>query len=38
MTDVAEHDLSAEIEHLRVELEAWKTRAAAAEAAADTMS
>lgn len=35
MTDVAEHDLTAEIERLRVELEAWKTRAAAAEAAAD---
>ena len=35
VTDVAEHDLTAEIERLRVELEAWKTRAAAAEAAAD---
>ncbi|SDQ36043.1 diguanylate cyclase (GGDEF) domain-containing protein [Brevundimonas sp. 374] len=35
VTDVAEHDLTAEIARLRVELEAWKTRAAAAEAAAD---
>lgn len=35
MTDVAEHDLTAEIARLRVELDAWKTRAAAAEAAAD---
>ena len=35
VTDVAKHDLTAEIERLRVELEAWKTRAAAAEAAAD---
>ncbi|VXA92515.1 Diguanylate cyclase DosC [Brevundimonas sp. G8] len=35
VTDVAEHNLTAEIERLRVELEAWKTRAAAAEAAAD---
>ena len=35
MTDVAEHDLTAEIARLRAELDAWKTRAAAAEAAAD---
>lgn len=35
VTDVAEHDLTAEIARLRVELEVWKTRAAAAEAAAD---
>ncbi|WP_293824353.1 GGDEF domain-containing protein [uncultured Brevundimonas sp.] len=35
MTDVAEHDLTAEIARLRLELEAWKSRAAAAEAAAD---
>lgn len=35
MTDVAEHDLTAEIARLRAELDAWKQRAAAAEAAAD---
>lgn len=35
MTDVAEHDLTAEIARLRAELDAWKARAAAAEAAAD---
>ena len=35
MTDVAEHDLTAEIARLRLELDAWKSRAAAAEAAAD---
>jgi diguanylate cyclase (GGDEF)-like protein len=35
VTDVAEHDLTAEIARLRAELDAWKQRAAAAEAAAD---
>lgn len=35
MTDVAEHDLNAEIARLRLELETWKSRAVAAEAAAD---
>jgi len=35
LTDVAEHDLTAEIERLRAELDAWKQRAVAAEAAAD---
>jgi len=35
VTDVAEHDLTAEIARLRAELDAWKARAAVAEAAAD---
>ena len=35
MTDVAEHDLNAELARLRAELDAWKKRAEAAEAAAD---
>ncbi len=35
MTDVADHDLNAELARLRAELEMWKQRAAAAEALAD---
>lgn len=35
MTDLADHDLNAELARLRAELETWKQRAAAAEALAD---